>query len=54
MLILEHFFASKQFAALHDAFSNGSPDKEAPDKTVGNKILGHGVFVACAHREEPK
>jgi hypothetical protein len=31
--ILEHYFASKSFAAVREAFSNAYPDKEVPNKT---------------------
>jgi hypothetical protein len=32
--ILEHYFASKSFAAVREAFSNTYPDKEVPKKTI--------------------
>jgi hypothetical protein len=43
VFILEHYFASKQFAAVDEAFSNAYPDKEVPNKTTpnGNKFSGH-------------
>jgi hypothetical protein len=34
VLILEHHFASKSFAAVREAFSDAYPDKEVPNKTV--------------------
>jgi hypothetical protein len=34
MFILEHYFASKSFAAFYEAFSNAYPDMEVPNKTV--------------------
>jgi hypothetical protein len=34
MCVLEHYFASKSFAALHEALSNVYPDKEVPNKTI--------------------
>jgi hypothetical protein len=33
-LVLEHYFASKLFAAVCEAFSNAYPDKEVPNKTI--------------------
>jgi hypothetical protein len=41
--ILEHYFASKSFAAVREAFSNAYHDTEEPNKITptGNKILGH-------------
>jgi hypothetical protein len=57
--ILEHYFASKSFAAVREAFSNAYPDKEVPNKTTiqrlvtkSNKISGHNkcLFVTSAHR----
>jgi hypothetical protein len=32
--ILEHYFASKSFAAVREAVSNAYPDKEVPNKTT--------------------
>jgi hypothetical protein len=32
VFILEHYFASKLFAAVCEAFSNAYPDKEVPNK----------------------
>jgi hypothetical protein len=32
--ILEHYVASKLFAAVPEAFTNACPDKEVPDKTI--------------------
>jgi hypothetical protein len=34
VFILEHYFASKSFAAVREAFSNACPDKEVPNKTT--------------------
>jgi hypothetical protein len=34
VFILEHYFASKSFAAVREAFSNAYPDKEVPNKTI--------------------
>jgi hypothetical protein len=44
VFILEHYFASKSFAAVREAFRNAYSDKEVPNKTntpTGNKISGH-------------
>jgi hypothetical protein len=40
MSIFEHYFASKQFDAVREKFSNAYPDKEVPNKTTehGNKV----------------
>jgi hypothetical protein len=32
VFILEHYFASKSFAAVREAFSNAYPDKDVPNK----------------------
>jgi hypothetical protein len=34
VFILEHYFASKSFAAVREAFSNAYPDNEVPNKTI--------------------
>jgi hypothetical protein len=34
VFILEHYFASKSFAAFREAFSNAYPDKEVLNTTV--------------------
>jgi hypothetical protein len=34
VFILEHCFASKSSAAVHEAFINVHPDEEVPNKTV--------------------
>jgi hypothetical protein len=34
VFILEHYFASKSFVAVREAFSNAYPDKELPNKTI--------------------
>jgi hypothetical protein len=54
MLILEHCFASKYFAAVREAFSNAYPDKEVPNETTiqtCNNISGHRkcLSVTSAH-----
>jgi hypothetical protein len=39
VFILEHYFASKSFAAVPEAFSNVYPDKEVPNKTTIHKLV---------------
>jgi hypothetical protein len=39
VFILEHYFASKSFAAVREAFSNSYPDKEVPNKTTTIHLL---------------
>jgi hypothetical protein len=34
VFILEHYFQSKSFAAVREAFSNVYPEKEAPHETT--------------------
>jgi hypothetical protein len=34
VFVLEHYFASKSFAAVREAFSNAYPDKKVPNKTT--------------------
>jgi hypothetical protein len=34
LIILEHYFASKSFAAVREAFSNAHSDSELPNKTI--------------------
>jgi hypothetical protein len=34
VFILEHYFATKSFAAVREAFSNAYRDKEVPNKTI--------------------
>jgi hypothetical protein len=34
LFILEHYFASKSFAAVREAFSSTYPNKEVPNKTI--------------------
>jgi hypothetical protein len=43
VFILEHYFASKSFVAVFEAFGNEHPDKEVLNKTTiqYNKISGH-------------
>jgi hypothetical protein len=38
MFILEHYFESKSFAAVREAFSNAYPDKEVPNKTIHRPV----------------
>jgi hypothetical protein len=49
VFILEHFVASKSFAAIHEAFSNAYPDKEILNKTTltGNNILGQLIVTSA-------
>jgi hypothetical protein len=44
VFILAHYFATKSFAAVHEAFSNAFPDEEVLNMitVTGNKISGHG------------
>jgi hypothetical protein len=39
VFILEHYFASKSFAAVREAFSNAYPDKEVPSKTTIHRLV---------------
>jgi hypothetical protein len=39
VFILEHYFASKSFAAVREAFSNAYPDKEVPNKTIVHRLV---------------
>jgi hypothetical protein len=39
VFILEHYFASKSFAAVREAFSNVYPDKEVPNKTAIHRLV---------------
>jgi hypothetical protein len=34
VFILEHYFASKLFAGIHEAFSNAYLEKEVPNETI--------------------
>jgi hypothetical protein len=34
MSVLDHYFTSKSFAAVHEAFSSVYPDREAANKTT--------------------
>jgi hypothetical protein len=36
---LEHYFASKSFAAIREAFNNAYPDKEVPSKTTIHQMV---------------
>jgi Holliday junction resolvase len=38
VFILEHYLASKSFAAIREAFSNGFPDKEVPNKATVHRL----------------
>jgi hypothetical protein len=39
VFVLEHYFTSKAFAAVREAFSNASPDKEVPNKTTIHRLV---------------
>jgi hypothetical protein len=39
VFILEHYFASKSFAAVLEAFSNAYPDKIVPSKTTIHRLV---------------
>jgi hypothetical protein len=39
VFIPEHYFASKSFAAIREAFSNAYPDKEVPNKTTIHRLV---------------
>jgi hypothetical protein len=39
MFILEHYFASKSFAAVREAFCSAYPDKEVPNKTTIHRLV---------------
>jgi hypothetical protein len=46
VFILEHYFASKSFAAAREAFSNPYLDKEVPNKTTI-----HGLVINFGTQE---
>jgi hypothetical protein len=53
VFILEHYFASKSFAAVREAFSNVYPDKEVPNKTTVHRevtTFRKILSVTNAHR----
>lgn len=37
--ILNHYFASKSFAAVRETYSNAYPDKEIPSKTAIHRLV---------------
>jgi hypothetical protein len=39
VFILEHYFTSKLFAVVREAFSNAYPDKEVPNKTTIHRLV---------------
>jgi hypothetical protein len=39
VFILEHYFASKSFAAVREACNNANPDKEVPKKTTAHRLV---------------
>jgi hypothetical protein len=47
VFILEHYFASKSFAAVREAFSNAYPEKEVPNKTTIRPLVTTFQMDAC-------
>jgi hypothetical protein len=52
---VEHYFVSKSFVAVREAFSNVHPDKEVPTKKTVHRLAtkcwdSGNVSVKCAHR----
>jgi hypothetical protein len=39
VFVLEHYFASKSFGAVREAFSNAYPDKEVTNKTTMHRLV---------------
>jgi hypothetical protein len=39
VFILEHYFASKSFAAVREAFNNAYPDKEIQNKITIHRLV---------------
>jgi hypothetical protein len=39
VFVLEHYFASKSFAAVCEAFSNAYPDNEVPNNTIKHRLV---------------
>jgi hypothetical protein len=39
VFILEHYFTSKSFAVVREAFSNAYPDKEVPNKIKVERMI---------------
>jgi hypothetical protein len=39
VFVLEHYFASKSFAAVREALSKAYPDKEEPNKTTIHQLV---------------
>jgi hypothetical protein len=39
VFILDHYFESKLFAAVREAFSNAYPDMEVPSKTTVHRLV---------------
>jgi hypothetical protein len=39
VFIPEHYFASKSFAAVREAFSSAYPDKKVPNKTTIHRLV---------------
>jgi hypothetical protein len=49
VFILEHYFASKSFAAVRETFSNAYPDREVPNKTTVHRLVTKFRVGACLH-----
>jgi hypothetical protein len=47
VFILEHYFASKLFATLREAFSNAYPENEVPNKTPVHRLVTKFRVGAC-------
>jgi hypothetical protein len=47
VLILEHYFASKSFAAVREAFSSAYPGKEVLNKTTIHQLVTKSRVDAC-------
>jgi hypothetical protein len=47
VFILEHYFASKSFTAVREAFSNAYPDNEVPNKTTIHRLVAKFWVDTC-------
>jgi hypothetical protein len=47
VFILEHYFVSKAFAAVREAFSNAYPEKEVPNKTTIHRLVTEFRDTGC-------
>jgi hypothetical protein len=57
VFVLEHYFTSKSFAAVREAFSNAYPDKEVPNETTIHPLVPTfrdtgSVCCKCSSREK--